>query len=113
MNFAVHFSVLPQVDIDLDSHSDSLGQLAFNTGDEGVERLVDWKHVHYFWPTQPPTERLHIFVKLLVSGEYWWPVCPLCFTNGCRVSSCHVHPRSFLVPLPLGSMDVILSTHSP
>ena len=69
-NIAAHFSMVYQVDVDLEPHNDeSLSKLAIQKDDEGVEKLKDWKTISYFWPDQPAIGRLHVFIKLPSSGE--------------------------------------------
>ena len=71
MNVVAHFATLSQVDIDLNTHTeDSLSRLDIKEGDEGVQKLTEWKHVSHYWSPQLPSGRLHVFVKLPAAGEW-------------------------------------------
>jgi hypothetical protein len=74
-NSVAHLSMLGQVDICLDSHGDSLQQLAITEDGEGVQNLTEWKLISEYWDEQPADGRLHIFVKPPTTGECALRLC--------------------------------------
>ena len=64
--FATHL----QVNVNLNTFDDdSLSHLKLEENDEGVEKLTPWKSVFEYWSNQPPSEHLHIIVKVRGTGE--------------------------------------------
>jgi hypothetical protein len=65
------FATLSQVNIDLNAHTeDSLRRLDIKEDDEGVQKLIQWKPVSNYWPTQPANDMLQIFVRS-PAGEWF------------------------------------------
>ena len=62
--------LLPQqVDIDLKTHDKhSISRLKLESL-QGVEELTSWKSISDYWPAQPPSDHLHITVKVPATGE--------------------------------------------
>jgi hypothetical protein len=60
---------LSQVDLDLAQNKKSFSGLDFKEDAKDVQELSPWDHVSDFWPNQPPSNRLHVFVKRPATGE--------------------------------------------
>ena len=42
----------------------SLRELKFDVGQDGVEELTAWNRVSEYWEDPPASDKIHIFVKL-------------------------------------------------
>jgi hypothetical protein len=59
-----------QIDINLDGWKGSdLRDLEIEVGNEDVQELMDWRRVSDFWPEQPRSDTLQVFVKILRRDE--------------------------------------------
>jgi hypothetical protein len=62
--------VLDQVDIDLNGRTrQSLSLIGDTLEVKGAPEIEEWKKLSTVWQDQPPDDRIHLFVKLLASGE--------------------------------------------
>ena len=69
VSFRLTFMIL-QVEIALnDQDRTPLSNLAIDEGDEGVQKLAEWKPVSEYWKTQPSADILSVFVKYPATGE--------------------------------------------
>jgi hypothetical protein len=62
--------VLDQVDVDLNGCTEqSLALIGDTLEIRGAPEIEEWKKLSTVWQDQPPDDRIHLFVKLLASGE--------------------------------------------
>lgn len=58
------------MDVDLNNFNmESLVDLVNTPEVKGAAELAEWKKVSTVWQSQPPDDRIHLFVKLPLDGE--------------------------------------------